>query len=314
MIHYQTYTAAEGEKIVDLWNRSFNGDFPLDLRLWQQNVDNCKRTFADASIVAVRDGHIVGAIVGKNPNKVSVIFVAPECRRLGIATELLARAEVAFTGELETSITVGQDDRHFFPGIPENAVEAQSFFTARGYTGGDGWMNDMFRSLADWRALPARPDVAENIQARQIALVPCTAALVPSLLEHVASNFSERWLRDTRDRISAEPDPGEIIVAVEHGENVVGFAHTFSTRSIVVGSPIMWRSLIGTNYGGLGPIGVSKDHRKIGLGLELLNFSITRVAETGAEAMVIDWTGLVDFYGKVGFHVWKRYKPYGKTF
>jgi predicted N-acetyltransferase YhbS len=314
MIHYQTYTSSDAEKTVELWNRSFDGDFPLDLRLWQQNIEGCKRTFPDASIVAVRDGRIVGVIIGKNPNKISALFVDPQNRRGGIATELLARAEVAFTGELETSVTLGQDDRHFFPGVPENALAAQQFFASRGYIGSEDHVCDVFRSLADWEVVSMRPETAEILKNRRISMMPCTQELVPSLLEHIESNFSERWLRDTRDRLTAEPDPSEVIVAVEGDETVVGFAHTYSTRSSVIGAPIMWRALIGSKYGGLGPIGVSKEHRKIGLGLELLKYSITKIAETGAENMVIDWTGIVDFYAKAGFHIWKRYKHFSKTY
>jgi GNAT superfamily N-acetyltransferase len=313
MIHYQTYTSNEAPKLVDLWNRSFGPDFPLDLRLWKQNVDACSRTFADASIVAVKDGHIIGAIIGKNPNKVSTIFVALEFRRQGIATELLERAEVAFTGELETTLVAGQDDRHFFPGIPEEAVEARSFFGARGFLASDGYSSDLKRSLTDWREPAPKLEIVNSFRELNIVLQPCSVELVPALLDHVEKNFSGRWLSDTRDRLAAEPDQSEIKVAVENKTDVIGFCHTFSNKSVVVGPSIYWRSLLGVNYGGLGPIGVSRERRKIGLGYELLKYSISEVAKTGATSMAIDWTGLVDFYGKAGFKVWKRYVSYTKN-
>jgi GNAT superfamily N-acetyltransferase len=314
MIHYQTYTMVEADKLVDLWNRSFEHDFPMDQRLWRQNVDSCNKLFPDASVVAVKDGHIVGAIIGKNPNRLSAIFVAPEFRRRGIATELLARAEVAFTGELETKLIVGQDDRHFSPGVPEYAAEAHAFFTARGFVRNEGYACDLIRSLTDWKPISASPAVVSRLKALGIVLQPCTAALVPALLEHVVSNFSDRWLRDTRDRLLLEPGPSEVIVAVEKKTTVVGFCQTYSIRSAYVGPSIYWRSLIGSAYGGLGPIGVSVNRRKIGLGLELLCYGVTKVAETGAKNMVIDWTNLVNFYAKIGFKPWKRYAAYTKSY
>ena len=314
MIHFQTYTSIEAEKIVNLWNRCFDGDFPLDVRLWHQNVDNCKRTFADASIVAVLDGHIIGALIGKNPNRISTVFVAPEHRRRGIATELLERAEVAFTGELETTLLVGQDDCHFFPGVPEKAAAADAFFTKHGFMRREAFAADMIRTLDDWSRPDSPLQVARTMKQLNIELRACTQQLIPSLLEHVEANFSDRWLRDTRDRLVLEPDPSEVIVAVQDDSNVVGFCHTYSNRSVVLGPSIAWRSLIGRKYGGLGPIGVAKDFRKIGLGLELLNYSITKVAETGAERMVIDWTELVSFYAKAGFYIWKKYYAYSKSY
>jgi GNAT superfamily N-acetyltransferase len=313
MIHYQTYTSIEAEKVVDLWNRSFGNSFPLDLQLWNQNVDQCPKSFPDATVVAVSDGHIVGAIVGKNPNHVSAIFVAPEFRRRGIATELLERAEVAFTGELETSLRVGQDDRHFFPGVPEDCLEARAFFEARGYKRSDGFACDLKRSLYNWKPMQVREDVSAKMAELNITLQPCTADLVPSLLIHIEDNFSARWLRDTRHRLEIESDPHETIVAIENDSDVVGFCHTYSVRSHYIGPSIYWRELLGEQFGGLGPIGVSKARRKIGLGLVLLSESISAVANTGATTMVIDWTNLIDFYARAGFSTWKKYISFSKS-
>jgi predicted N-acetyltransferase YhbS len=44
-----------------------------------------------------------------------------------------------------------------------------------------------------------------------------------------------------------------------------------------------------------------------GLGLALLQLGLEHLARMGVENAVIDWTGLVDFYGRVGFTPWKTY-------
>jgi predicted N-acetyltransferase YhbS len=93
---------------------------------------------------------------------------------------------------------------------------------------------------------------------------------------------------------------------------VIGFAHTFTNRSVKLGPSVYWRAELGENYGGLGPIGVSKDYRKIGLGLALLSYGVWCVKQAGAALMAIDWTVLVDFYGRLGFQPWRRFTPYTK--
>ncbi|MBV9470986.1 MAG: hypothetical protein JOZ57_17250, partial [Abitibacteriaceae bacterium] len=59
--------------------------------------------------------------------------------------------------------------------------------------------------------------------------------------------------------------------------------------------------------GGLGPVGMAAAHRKRGLGLAITAMAVWNLKQRGVRQMAIDWTSLVDFYGKLGFSVWKRY-------
>jgi predicted N-acetyltransferase YhbS len=66
--------------------------------------------------------------------------------------------------------------------------------------------------------------------------------------------------------------------------------------------------LLGKFYGGLGPLGIAKAHRKRGLGLAIVALAVEDLKKRGVQRMCIDWTTLTDFYGKLGFEVWKRYR------
>jgi len=42
--------------------------------------------------------------------------------------------------------------------------------------------------------------------------------------------------------------------------------------------------------------------------LALLDRSIQHLGALGAQEIIVDWTGLTRFYGRLGFSTWKRYR------
>ncbi|HEY3328491.1 MAG TPA: GNAT family N-acetyltransferase [Capsulimonadaceae bacterium] len=325
---YRLYEPSDACDIVTGWNRIMHADFPLDLRLWQQNVDGCAWTFEPGCWLAFDDAApdapiLAGFVVAKSPGNVSAIGVLPEYQRRGVGRELLQRAvgalrsdagrtraaEVAKPNDPPANLITGQDVLHFFPGVPDTHADALAFFAACGWTESAGWCIDLTRNLTDFQIAPEVQATIARLAADGIEIRECRADDVPSLLQHVEENFSPRWLFETRGRTVIEPDPSEIKIAVRDGK-VIGFAQTFTSKSHKLGPSVYWRELLGPAYGGLGPIGVAKDVRKIGLGLALLSYSVNAVREAGMDHMAIDWTVLADFYGKVGFKQWKRYIPF----
>ena len=65
-------------------------------------------------------------------------------------------------------------------------------------------------------------------------------------------------------------------------------------------------------WGQLGSIGVSADRRGRGYGALLLDGGLRQLREHGVAGCVIDWTGLLDFYGKFGFKPYREYLMWGK--
>ncbi len=61
-------------------------------------------------------------------------------------------------------------------------------------------------------------------------------------------------------------------------------------------------------WGQLGPIGVSKACRGRGYGAALLDAGLRRLRDAGVDGCVIDWTSLLDFYGKFGFRPYRQYE------
>jgi predicted N-acetyltransferase YhbS len=60
-------------------------------------------------------------------------------------------------------------------------------------------------------------------------------------------------------------------------------------------------------WGQLGPIGIGQERRGRGYGAALLDAGLRYLLERGVDGCVIDWTGLLDFYGKFGFQPYRQY-------
>ena len=57
----------------------------------------------------------------------------------------------------------------------------------------------------------------------------------------------------------------------------------------------------------IGCVGVDEPHRSRGVGLALLCHAMEDRKKRGVEAVFVDSTDKVDWYGKVGFGRWKEY-------
>jgi GNAT superfamily N-acetyltransferase len=325
ILFIEKYTPACAEEVVALWNESMPSIFKLDLRLWHQNVDSCDRIFKNSVLVA-RDhqsSKAIGLLICKLPKNISAILVHPKFRRQGIGTELLKEAITIFsqsetslfaqkfTGNTDpvSTLVTGQDFAHFFPGIPDDFKEARAFFEKNGWLRDGGACYDLRRNLKDFEISEDIKKRISQLKNQGIEILACQEENLDALYELFSDNFSPRWLEETRLRAKIEQNPNQIIIALKDSK-VIGFSHIFTNQSKKIGSPIYWRNELGANYGGLGPIGVSKDFRKIGLGIALLSVCVETVKKSGVDEMVIDWTGLLDFYGRLGFKPWISYTSY----
>ena len=70
---------------------------------------------------------------------------------------------------------------------------------------------------------------------------------------------------------------------------------------------MMWKDRF-DNLGGIGPLGVDKDYRKMHLGGDIIKAAQNYLVDYGVSDIIIDWTGLMELYQKYGFEVYKTYK------
>lgn len=313
---------ADGAAVVTLWNESLGEQFPMDLRLWRQNVDDDPHYDASGLFLLADDDGLAGHVFARtarvalgiapsDPKRgwINSLTVHPRARRRKHGSALLVAAEQWLQQRGIEEVVLGADPGHFFPGIPSTCAEASLFAAHHGYEKMGDAAYDLIRDIRDFEM----PETVERVMARNVAfrIGECTSRNVPALFEFLEKTFPGRWLYETRLRVEAERSPQDIQI-LTIGSRVVGFAHTFHGGSQRLGPSVYWRGLLKPAYGGLGPIGIGTDVRKSGLGFALLCQSIERLRGLGVEKMVIDWTTLLKFYGSAGFKPWKEYVTWHK--
>lgn len=302
-------------QIVALWNDELGTDFPMTPELWTQNVWQDACTDEDASLGVMEDTKLVAFVVVKKIQQTSAanmdstigwinsLLVKSANRGQGIGSTLLELAERALSNKEE--IRLGRDPWHFFPGIPAEDPQAQSWFQKRGYEA-QSTETDLLKTHAN-NKLEKLPDDNSLVTFRLLK-----PQELPQLDMFLASEFPGRWHYELLEYLRYE-GTGREFLGLFIDEQLKGFCRINDRKSPIIAQNTYWSGLFSSSLGGIGPLGIARDIRKQGLGLELVQSAVTELEARGIHTMVIDWTQLVAFYEKLGFTPWKHYVTYSKN-
>ena len=301
----------DGPAVFSLYKAIFGAAWPLPEEYFHQVVSGHPFYRAGDHIVAEAQGEIIGfaAVQVLRPEPlperqggIAILYVAPQWRRQGIGTAL---HNAALQRLQETGMTVaalgGGGLYRFWPGIPENFQDAKGFFEKM------GWENfhpccDLVRPLVDY-AIPA--SLQQHMAQEGIDLHPAAPAEMPAVLafEHTEFPF---WYREYAYRV-ALGDCHEILTAWDAHKGLVGTLLMFTPQSKILGVNLLWKELLGPDLGGMGAVGVALSERGRGIGIALVAWASAVLKQRQVGTALIDWTGLVDFYGKAGYQPWRWY-------
>jgi predicted N-acetyltransferase YhbS len=134
---------------------------------------------------------------------------------------------------------------------------------------------------------------------------PAQSADEDALLAFIQREFPGRWRYDFQEYLRGGGRIADHMVLLT-ARGVVGFCRLNFDDS--------WQPLaryyphqLPKPWGQLGTIGVSQDSRGKGYGAAVLDAGLRRLRDSGVRGCVIDWTELLDFYGKFGFKPYRRY-------
>lgn len=237
---------------------------------------------------------------------VDAIAVSPHYQHRGLGGALLAWAEGWLAEQGCAVVLLGSSLRPFAPGLP-TALGTEGFFRRRGYAHPPDsereW--DVARNLADYTS---PPNVRQGLPGEVRPAQPGEEGALLTFLEH---EFPGRWHFEFQEFLVNGGRLSDFMVLLTEG-GVAGFCQLTFEDSLRPLDRFFMHELP-RPWGQLGPIGVSQRRRGAGYGAIVLDAGLRRLHAAGVAGCVIDWTSLLDFYGKFGFQPYREYEPLMKT-
>ena len=156
----------------------------------------------------------------------------------------------------------------------------------------------MVRNLNDYTSPPTLREVPA-------AAYPAQPGQEDLLLGFLRREFPDRWTFSTKEFLNEGGRISDFIL-LWTGSGVEGVHKlTFEDSLWTLGRYYLYS--LPRPWGQLGFIGVAEKLRGQGMGLFLLDAGLRRLHNNGVNGCIIDWTDLLDFYGKAEFtpyHKW----------
>ena len=292
------------EAIYQIWNAEYGNIYPISAELFNRNIENI---YEKASYVAVDDGKLIGFVIGKVWHDVykikgydeigwiSLIYVTPKYRKQGIGTKLLSMCENALIEYGVSIINLGKDYNNYFPGLPIDLVKIQPWFQKRGY-----------EFTYQTHDLISRTNKKIGIKNNNFKFISADKINKDLVIKFIESCWPGRWTKEAIDYYNNGGNGNEYLVCINDKNEICAFSKVcYPTTSIKhISNSHTWRARFEA-LGGIGPLGVAPSYRGMHLGYDIVAASVNALVEAGVSDIIIDWTGLLDFYRKLGFEVWK---------
>lgn len=229
---------------------------------------------------------------------VDAVAVHPDAQHQGFGTALLDWAEAWLAEKGCAKARLGGGYRPYTHGLPA-VLTSEPFFARRSYArrASEQFEWDVARGLDDYQ-----PTVKPPRDARIVPMQPGQEAL---LLAFMQREYPGRWAYEVEVFLADGGRPSDFLLLWLEGQ-VEGFCRLTledSERSIEQ----FYMHRLPHPWGQFGPLGLSRATRGRGLGIYLIDFAALHMKSLGVRGCLIDWTTLLDLYGKFGFTPYRQY-------
>lgn len=296
------YLAADFESIYGLWQAALGDTWPLTPDYLREMLTGHARYQEGDHLVAEQDGQLIGFVAteidasGKD-GKIPLLMVRPENQRHGIGKQIHDAAMTQLRQRGVEIFNLGHGP--FWPGVPIDPPTATDFFKACGWQFPDP-NYDLVNDLTHYQT-PA--GVLERVNSKGIVMRRAAPNEIAAILEFEQRNFPF-WMEPFQ--ITANTHPANILAAWD-GTAVVGTLLLEAGNVKTLNWSALWHKLLGENMGTIGAVGVEEPRQGQGIGLALVAKASEILRDQGVGNCHIGWTDLVDFYGKLGYTVWRTY-------
>lgn len=295
------------EIITTLWNQEFGKIHPISDELFKRNIKNI---YEKASFVALKNDEIVGFVLTKIWDKnfqinayndvawISLIYVMPKYRRQGIGAKLLNDATKVLQEIGKKILYIGRDIYNYFPGLPIDMNKNIDFFIKNGFE--YSYQTHDLISRND-ELLPIKNKIGYTFRLG-------TIEDKNELISFMNKNWPGRWTYETIDYFDNGGNGNEYLICLNSKNEICAFTKICypDTDINLISNSVTWRARF-EKLGGIGPLGVDPAYRGNHLGYDIVAWSVNKLIEQNVTEMIIDWTGLLEFYRQFGFEVWKSY-------
>jgi GNAT superfamily N-acetyltransferase len=300
------FTPAHIAEMIRIWNAASHADYPINERFLSYNIIPATEEIIEGRVAIYGEeavGFVLACAVTNDPSItlgwVSAIAVQPSAQRQGIGSEVVTWAEGWLKEQGCKRIRIGGNLRPFLPGLPYAMRENVAFFEKCGYGSPprQPYEYDIARSLKDYHRMYSKPVHAD--------LTPMRPGDENLLLDFLHREYPGRWEFEAREFVNNGGRAADFLLLRVYGE-VHGFCRLTLTDSE---RPIerFYPQRLPQPWGQFGPLGLSRAVRGQGLGGYLIDAATLHMQSLGVDGCVVDWTSLVDLYGKFGFKVYNQY-------
>lgn len=295
-VQLRPFQPADLSALVALWNRCLTKDPITEQRFWQlflldPNFD------PRGALIAEQDGALVGFLQVVSAGHLTAFFVAPECRRLGIGSQLLEAGLDYLQAKGQSRVACnGYAPYYIFPGVDVDYEAAGAFLAHHGFTvtSEPVAMGMALEGVQMPEAVRAQRAVlaAEGYDVRLFELRD-TLPLLAFAHEHFP-----QWHTSVLDGL--QRGNRELMLAVGSDGDVVGFTQWQNPHN----DPPTGAA------GRFGPFGVHPELRGKGIGAVVFYALVEHVTASGGRYLWFGWAGgrNLSFYERVGCRVTRQFQ------
>jgi GNAT superfamily N-acetyltransferase len=279
--------------VINYWNKEYEFSYPLTKRIYEEKFLECEYTDFSGSYSLYNEYDYIGTIVlkiynGDDPRfienaYISFIYIQPKYRGQGYGTKLINDCVRKAKENKKHYLLTGTDFDNFLSGVFDlnNQITHQFFI-----------LNKFQQVGKNFNLICRKEQIIDNDE--YLYRVVKDEIERQNVLEFVKKNFALRWYNDIKNCLKEE-----FIVALEKNK-IIGFVRISDPSYPKLFNSTLLYPLY-KKLGGVGPLGIDQEKRGLGIGKRIVQHAINTLFTRGCSDIIVDWTGLIDFYKKCGF-------------